>query len=690
MTTRLLAWSIVLLSTAPLPTLSQSSQKTPSLEEVISLAAAGNPLISPDGKLIAYTITRPDWQENRYDSEIWLHKEGASPIQLTRTKAGSSSNPKWSPDGTYLAFTAKRDDKTQLFAISMMGGEAFPITHEKEDIGDFEWAPDGKKLAFTMPQPESKGQKNRKLWYGSYTEDDQEFRQNWLYLIDFDPAPVDPSFFPCFDKKDSTSTSEDCINWPKATPLLEKNALTVLNFKWSPDGKSLAITHAPNPLINSFIDTDISILEVASKKLVPTATHPSTDSFDDWSPDGKYIVYHTDRDDRQSNFYKNDFLIIQELATGKEQPIASDLDVSLNNLHWAPAGIYALGIQKTTRTVFILNPQSGKASKLSGLVPIVNGFSLSADGKSMALIGESGTDLGEVYKTSLSLPKPQKITALSKQIETWSVAQSEVVQWKSEDGATIEGILHKPQGYDPNKKYPLLVMIHGGPTGVDRPTPLPGYVYPVVQWLNKGALVLRPNYRGSEGYGESFRSLNVENLGVGDSWDVLSGIDYLASQNKIDTSRLGVMGWSQGGYISAFLTTTSKRFKAVSVGAGISNWMTYYVNTDIHPFTRQYLKATPWQNEEIYKKTSPMTYIKQAVTPTLIQHGELDPRVPIPNAYELLQGLRDVGVPARLMVYKGFGHGITKPKERLAATWHNWQWFNKYLWGEEVKIPGLD
>jgi dipeptidyl aminopeptidase/acylaminoacyl peptidase len=241
--------------------------------------------------------------------------------------------------------------------------------------------------------------------------------------------------------------------------------------------------------------------------------------------------------------------------------------------------------------------------------------------------------------------------------------------------------------YDPDKKYPLLINIHGGPTGISLPGPVPAYVYPILQWLDKGALVLMPNYRGSAGYGEDFRKLNVENLGVGDAWDVMSGIAYLDAQGIIDTDRMGAMGWSQGGYISAFLTTNTNSFKAISVGAGISNWMTYYVNTDIHPFTRQYLKATPWENEEIYRKTSPITNINNASTPTLIQHGEFDRRVPIPNAFELYQGLQDVGVETKLIIYKGFGHGINKPKERLAATWHNWQWFGKYIWDEEIEIP---
>jgi dienelactone hydrolase len=208
-----------------------------------------------------------------------------------------------------------------------------------------------------------------------------------------------------------------------------------------------------------------------------------------------------------------------------------------------------------------------------------------------------------------------------------------------------------------------------------------------MQWLAKGALVLRPNYRGSAGYGERFRSLNVRNLGVGDAWDVESGVEHLVRIGVADSTRVGAMGWSQGGYISAFLATTSTRFRAISVGAGISNWMTYYVNTDITPFTRQYLQGTPWDDPEIYAKTSPMTYIRQARTPTLIQHGEFDQRVPTPNAWELYRGLSDVGVDTRLIIYRGFGHGINKPREHLAALWHNWEWFGRHLWGEDVVVP---
>jgi dipeptidyl aminopeptidase/acylaminoacyl peptidase len=288
----------------------------------------------------------------------------------------------------------------------------------------------------------------------------------------------------------------------------------------------------------------------------------------------------------------------------------------------------------------------------------------------------------------------KKLTTTSEQVTTWSSAAIEVVSWPSQDGTIIEGILHKPVGFQAGKRYPLLVVIHGGPTGVSRATPYSSTsIYPIDLWVAKGALVLEPNYRGSAGYGEKFRSLNYRNLGVGDAWDVLSGVDYLVKEGLADASRVGAMGWSQGGYISAFLTThDSARFKAISVGAGISNWMTYYVNTDIHPFTRQYLNATPWDDPAIYAKTSPMTYIKGAKAPTLIQHGATDQRVPLPNAYELYQGLQDVGVPTKLIVYKGFegiGHGPSKPKSSRAVMEHNLEWFDKYLFGATASSSQL-
>ncbi|HYM60780.1 MAG TPA: prolyl oligopeptidase family serine peptidase, partial [Thermoanaerobaculia bacterium] len=309
------------------------------------------------------------------------------------------------------------------------------------------------------------------------------------------------------------------------------------------------------------------------------------------------------------------------------------------------------------------------------------------DFRSIAFSASDATHVQEIFVAALPSGghalMARKVTDMTAQLAGFTLGTVEMMTWKSKDGETIEGVLHKPANYDHSKKYPLLVVIHGGPTSVSRPVLNPANrYYPIELFLAKGALVLEPNYRGSAGYGERFRSLNVRNLGIGDMWDVMSGIDSLVARGMVDERKLGSMGWSQGGYISAFLTTNTDRFKAISVGAGISNWVTYYVNTDITPFTRQYLHATPWEDSAVYGLTSPMTNIKNAKTPTLIQHGERDKRVPPPNAFELYRGLRDNGVPARLILYAGFGHGITKPKSNRAVLEHNLDWFSHYVFGE--------
>lgn len=655
--------------------------KNPSFEEIISLQSRSSAVISPDGKNVVFETQSVDWKENRYDRELWISKEGQAPFQLTNTPKGSSRSAKWSPDGKWIAFTAKRGEYTQLHAIRSAGGEALSITSTEQNVSDFEWSPDGTKIAFLQSEDSKKEQDKRKDKYGGYAVEDAEYDIDQLWVVDFHADELQQ--WPLPDQlKDSLYTEKR-----KATLLMDSTTFSVNSFKWSPDGKKVAIEHQPDPLINTFFKADISLYDLESKSLKTLVKNRSYDGLIDWSPDGKSILYGSSLDDTTSNYYKNGKFFIIDSDGSNNRQIAQGFDEDLFALQWNTKGIFALSWQKTVRRLLQIDPQNGNTQIISETPERIWNYSFSDEGTKIAFTASNDTDLTEVYTADFPFTGVQKLTSSSAQIAEWATAKSEVIQWKSKDGAIIEGVLHKPQDYDPNKKYPLLVIIHGGPTGISTPGPVPSYVYPMVQWLNKGALILRPNYRGSAGYGEKFRSLNVKNLGVGDAWDVLSGVSHLEKQGLIDGNKVASMGWSQGGYISAFLTTNSDKFKAISVGAGISNWMTYYVNTDIHPFTRQYLKSTPWSDKKLYEKTSPMTNINKAVTPTLIQHGENDRRVPIANAYELYQGLQDIGVETKFIIYKGFGHGINKPKERLAATWHNWQWFGKYIWGEDIEIP---
>ncbi len=656
--------------------------KTPSFEDVISLRSVANSVISPDGKHVVFESQLVDWEENRYDTELWLSKDGEIPFQITNNLKKNSNNPKWSPDSKWIAFLSNRGEKTQIHAIRLAGGESFQVTNTENNISNFEWSPDGEKIAFLQSEDKSKEEKKRQEKYGGFAVEDAEYRLNQIWVTVFNPMYLNQRPLPD-QLKDSIYTE-----MLEAKLLLDSLAFSINSFKWSPDGKKIAFEHQPDPLRNTFFKADISIYDIPSKTHKILVNNLSYDHLVDWSPDGKSILYQTSLNDSTSNYYLNGKLFRINLDGSHNLQLAKDFDEGLSRLQWNKNGIFALSWQKTKRPMIRIDPKNGNTRVIaSDLAKRIRNFSFSRDGKQIAFTGVNDNDLLEVYYADYPLREVKLITNTSKQIEYWLVSTSEVISWESEDGTVIEGVLHKPQDYDPNKKYPLMVIIHGGPVGISIPSPTPSYVYPILQWLNKGALILMPNYRGSAGYGEKFRSLNVKNLGVGDSWDVLSGVKHLESKGIIDGDKVGSMGWSQGGYISAFLTTNSTKFKAISVGAGVSNWMTYYVNTDIHPFTRQYLKATPWSDKEIYEKTSPMTNINNASTPTLIQHGEFDKRVPTANAYELFQGLQDNGVETKLIIYKGFGHFINKPKERLAATWHNWQWFAKYIWEEEIELP---
>jgi len=635
----------------------------PAFKDVLSLKSAGTPVISPDGKNILFTVSQPDWDKNKYDTEIWLSRDGTAPFQLTQTTDESSDSPSWSPDGRWIAFLANRDNKSQqIYLINSAGGEAFKLTNHKEGVKSYEWSPSGKFIAFTSTEPQSKEQKGREKQYGKFQVEDAEYRMTHLWLVAVEPGKT-----------------------PEAKRLTSGTDFTVGGFAWSPDGKKIAFGHRPDPLINSGPKSDISILDVESGKIIPLVTQPGSDGDPQWSPDGQWIAFSTSMGD--DRYYVNGKIAKIPAGGGQITVLTSAFDEDPYLLKWTKAGIAFMGFEKVFIRFYLLDPANGNVSKVASTPENFYGVSFADDGNTVAFAGFDRTTLTEIYRASLDSWKPQAVTKMTDQVAGWKTGTREVVQWKSKDGAAIEGVLWKPDGFEPGRKYPLLVVIHGGPTGTSMPVLVDAYVYPYLEWLSKGALILEPNYRGSAGYGEKFRSLNVGNLGVGDMWDVESGVDSLIAKGIVDADRVGAMGWSQGGYISAFLATNSIKFKAISVGAGISNWVTYYVNTDIHPFTRYYLKATPWDDMAIYLKTSPMTNIKKARTPTLIQHGENDRRVPIPNAYELFQGLQDVGVPTKLIVYKDFGHGISRPKEQLAATWHNWQWFAKHIWGEDVVIP---
>jgi dipeptidyl aminopeptidase/acylaminoacyl peptidase len=700
--------ALLLLAAVPLSALAQDAREA-TLAESLSRNSIRAPAISPDARSVAYLQRETNWKENEFVWQLWrVNVAGGETVQLTRGKK-SAGPAQWSPDGRWLAFLTEREayvveppaavqkdvaakdaDKgeaadalkpaaKQIWVIRPDGGEAWPLTKSETNVEDFHWTKDGRSILFTAAVRPSKASKARKERYSAYDVIEKDYEQNQLWWVDAEAAL----------KATAPQTAKQLTFDP---------TLNINSFAISPDSTRVAFGAGHNPLLAFAKDEDIYLMDLPRSSGAATVSKIVALSGPDrspmFSPDGKQLAFISSLGQPRF-FYANTHIAQVDLATVVAKPATTAADVRdlTKNFDedpqapdWVSNGLYFGATQRMTARLFRLDAATFQVQPVStDDALIIDEASMTPDGGSIAFTADDATHLTELYISSARSFAPKKLTDLTAQVRGWKLGSVEAVSWKSKDGTLIEGVLHKPAGYDPKRKYPLLVKIHGGPTGVSQPRFLPNdYAYPVQAFLAKGALVLEPNYRGSAGYGAAFRALNVRNLGVGDMWDVMSGVDSLIAKGIVDPNRLAAMGWSQGGYISAFLTTHTDRFKAISVGAGISDWTTYYVSTDITPFTPQYLGATPWDDPQIYAKTSPITTIRQAKTPTLIQHGSADRRVPVPDSFELYRGLLDQHVDARLILYTGFGHGIDKPKSALALLQANLDWFSHYIWNEPI------
>ncbi|MEI5905986.1 S9 family peptidase [Bacillus spongiae] len=642
-----------------------------SIEEIISLPTLSGTNISEDGNNVAFVKKTVNWKDNNYSNHVWIYEKDKGQCYPLTTSDTESTDPLWSPDSRNIAYLSPVGDgdnkRNQIFVKAIDGYSGVQITDEKEGVINFKWEPTGKGFYYVAHSKESEEIKKRKELYGDFHHIGKDYQNNSLYYIEVEKVM----------QKDKGEHDSSVVH-----QLTDGKDFHIHDFDISNDGKKIVLMATPSPNMGDYFYQDLYILDIKAEELQKMNIDKLLGGSVCFSTDGSKICYSASI--REKDYYKTHIqdstLEIYDINNGEFIQPLTDFDSTVIPLRWTAKGILIRWQNKTNYLIGLLS-ENGTVEMLSEKVDsFIMEASITRDGNHLSYNKAITTETFEIYLDD------KKITNENSFFKGKLKCNREIISWKSSDGLEIEGILSTPVEFDENKKYPLLVIIHGGPAWASFPI-FSGCFdekYPIEPFIEKGFIVLEPNYRGSSGYGNEFLKANYRKQGIADYEDVISGVDKLVDMGIVDKDRVGVMGWSNGGYISAFCSTFSSRFKAISVGGGITNWSTHYVHTDIPYFVRMYLGDNPWNDPEIYTKTSPMTYIKSACTPTLIQHGEKCARVPTPNAYELYQGLRDMKVDTELIILKGMAYSSDQPGINVAIMKQNLMWFSHYILGESM------
>lgn len=715
---------------------SQKELYQPSITDMISLQVPNafvQSKASPNGRKIAYAVRTTNWKKNQYETFCYVYDtQQDRSFQLTRSDNVTQLH--WIDNDSLAVLKSDPSDKKkkpQIWIFENLIGEGTQITDHKTAVQSFKPFADG--ILFLADNPEKKEKKLRTEEFGSFTHFEQEESASTLYYTNIQKMKE-------YKEQLKQRTEEGAKKLVKPVIELTKRLeepLKIVDFVVSPlneavylncrskdylvyleETSSYRLKFDPDRVLEEFIKREQKKKE-RDKDKPESRNNVSANSARDFSymggltriclpkgativgvsPDGaRLLITHKERDNMfytQSDLWILDLTQVEDVLEDEKlgthmKNISRKLDQEIPAVRWVKDGIFVSHVDDTKIRIAKLT-ESGDVQvlDLQGISPVLY-FHISESGY-LTFVGTNEEIFREVFVSAQRLSSPdwelRQLTSFGKKIENWSLGTVETIRWKSKDGTEIEGVLRKPLNFDPNKKYPLVFVVHGGPAWFSGEFLLePGEIgnYPSVQFVNKDVLVLKPNYRGSIGRGQAFLELNKNNLGVGDLWDLESAIDYLDSKGFIDKAKIGCMGWSQGGYISAFVGIHSDKFCAVSVGAGVSDWYTYHIGNDIPQFTTHYLSGTPFKNRDLYTKTAPMSKIKEAKTPTLIQHGAKDQRVPLLNATELYRGLKDMNVHVELFVFPEMAHPIAKPRENRAVMHQNLMWFSHYLLGEEL------
>ena len=630
---------------------------TPELS--MQVRPVGDVVPSPDGKLVAYTETRAviDTEKSEINTQIFLaHSDGSRRVQLTRGEK-SASSPSFSPDGRYVYFSSERSGKPNLWRIPVDGGEAEMLTDWKGEIGAYHVSPDGKWVAFAgmEPRPDDEKQKKEKR---DFRVVDENPKNHSLWII-----PAEP------DSQGKRVARKVCNTTDH-----------VGDFDWSPDSRSIAFAHTPTPKADDWTHSDISEVTVEGGSVRPVAATGAAELSPHYSPDGRYLAFVRTTDPAHWAGIERIVLLPRQGGATRELPPTYDERPGL--LGWSgdsarllftePKGttgvIYAMALDGPAKPLY----QPARGTLQAG--------HLNATGTALGFAAESWDEAPEAYALNLGDSAPRRVSSTNLDLPKLPLGETKHVTWKASDGLDIEGLLTYPAGYEPGKKYPLVLVIHGGPTGVFQDSFLGRYgLYPYASFAAKGYAVLRPNPRGSGGYGRTFRFANMNDWGGKDYEDLMAGVDHVISMGVADPDRLAVMGWSYGGFMTSWVVTHTHRFKAAVVGAGVTNLWSFTGTSDIPGFLPDYFSGEPWQSFDGYYNHSPMAFVKGVTTPTLILHGEADVRVPTSQGYEFYNALKRQGVTTKMVVYPRTPHGPREPKFLLDIMQRHLEWVDQYV-----------
>jgi dipeptidyl aminopeptidase/acylaminoacyl peptidase len=642
---------------------STSAQKNWTPEQCLKIKNITAVVPSPDGSKILYTVREAVMTDDRseYINQVWLcNANGSNHIQLTKGDK-NSSNPKWSPDGKWIAFTSSREMKTNLYVLPVGGGEAEKLTDVKTNVGNYDWSNDASMIAFTMiDAAESKEEKNKKAKDDAYYMD-EEVKQNRLFVL-------------WLNKKDTAGKN--------VQKKLTKENYNVNAFDWSPDGKTIVYSHGKTPEVNDNVYSDISLIDIESGTIKSIANTGAGETNPLFSPDGKLIAYYCSTDPVDWSGARH--AKIYSLADGKNWRLKATPDENGGLLGWTPDSKNLMWTEanKTLASVYLLSADGKNISEWNkGSKDMIGSITLNSTGTQLGFVLQNPTQLPEAYTSSLANFSPVKVTNINSAYADKPLPKTEVIKWKSKDGREIEGLLTYPINYKAGDKVPFILNIHGGPAGVFAQSCVAANQgsYPLAAMAEAGYAILRPNPRGSSGYGTEFRTANRNDWGGKDYEDVMAGVDHVVKMGVADESKMGVMGWSYGGFMSSWIVGHSDRFKVASIGAPVVDLSHQNLTDDIEGFLPSYFESNPWDDWSKYDKHSPIRFVQNVKTPVMLQHGEADARVPFSNSVMFYNALRRRNVPVRLLALPRQPHGPTEPRMVLKTMQSNIEWFEKYI-----------